>query len=98
MTASLPPKPVNLPAEPPLTRMSNELNKLARARRPALQRQSLIDQVQSLSGTVQQMASTMNGKAGEDGAQRQLTSLFAIDARPTLTDKDHPHGPSPRRQ
>jgi hypothetical protein len=77
MTASLPPKPVNLPAEPPMTRMSNELNK---------------------SGTVQQMASTMNGKAGEDGAQRQLTSLFAIDARPTLTDKDHPHGPSPRRQ
>jgi hypothetical protein len=38
MTAPLPPKPVNLPAEPPLTRMSNELtslrasaNKLARA-------------------------------------------------------------------
>ena len=79
MTAPLPPKPVNLPAEPPLTRMSNQLtslrasvNKLARARRPALQRQSLIDQVQSLSGTVQQMASTMNGKAGEDEAQRQL--------------------------
>jgi hypothetical protein len=37
-------------------------------------------------------------KGGEDGAQRQLTSLFAIDARQTLTDKDHPHGPSPRRQ
>ena len=106
MTAPLLPKPVNLPAEPPLTRMSNELaslrasvNKLARAQNALLFNvKALIDQVQSLSGTVQQMASTMNGKAGEDGAQRQLTSLFAIDARPTLTDKDHPHGPSPRRQ
>ena len=40
MTAPLPPKPVKLPAEPPLTRMSNELtslrasvSKLARAER-----------------------------------------------------------------
>ena len=43
MTAPLPPKPVNLPAEPPLTRMSNELtslrasvNKLARAQNALL--------------------------------------------------------------
>jgi hypothetical protein len=28
MTAPLPPKPVNLPGEPPLTRMSNELTSL----------------------------------------------------------------------
>jgi hypothetical protein len=80
MTAPLLPKPVNLPAEPPLTRMSNELaslrasvNKLARAQNALLFNvKALIDQVQSLSGTVQQMASTMNEKAGEDEARRQL--------------------------
>src|ERR1700733_5728117 len=80
MPAPLPPKLVNPPAEPPLTRMSNELtslrasvNKLARAQNALLFNvKALIDQVQSLSGTVQQMASTMNGKAGEDEARRQL--------------------------
>ena len=79
MTAPLPPKPVNLPAEPPLTRMSNELtacasvNKLARAQNALLFNvKALSDQVQSLSGTVQQMASTMKRTAGEDEARRQL--------------------------
>jgi len=80
MTALLPPKPVNVPAEPPLTRTSDEftnlrasVNKLARAQNALLFKvKALIDQVQSVSGTVRQMASTMNGKAGEDGARRQL--------------------------
>jgi hydroxyethylthiazole kinase-like sugar kinase family protein len=73
MTASLPPKPVNIPAEPPMTRMSNELNKLARAQSALLFNvKALTDQVQCLSRTVQQMASTMNGRAGEDEARHQL--------------------------
>ena len=80
MTAPLPLKPSNSSAEPPLTRMSNELtsrrasvNKLARAQNALLFNiKALSEQVQSLSGTVQQMASTMNGKAGEDEARRQL--------------------------
>jgi hypothetical protein len=80
MTALLPPKPVDLPAEPPLTRMSNELaslcaslNKLERAQNALLFNvKALSDQVQSPSGTIQQMASTMNEKAGEDEARHQL--------------------------
>ena len=80
MTAPLPRTPANSPAEPPLTRMSDELaslrasvNKLARAQNALLFNvKALSDQVQSLSGTIQQMASTMNGTAGEDEARRQL--------------------------
>ena len=80
MTAPLPRTPANSPAQPPLTRMSDELerlrasvNKLARAQNALLFNvKALSDQVHSLSGTVQQMASTMNGKAGEDVARRQL--------------------------
>ena len=80
MTAPLLRTPANSPAQPPLTRMSDELerqrapvNKLARAQNALLFNvKALSDQVQSLSGAVQQMASTMNGKAGEDGARRQL--------------------------
>jgi hypothetical protein len=56
MPAPLPPKLVNLPADPPLTRMSNELtslrasvNKLARAQNALLFNvKALSDQVQSL--------------------------------------------------
>jgi hypothetical protein len=49
------------------------VNQLARAQNALLFNvKVLIDQVQSLSGTVQQMASTMNGKAGEDEGRRQL--------------------------
>ena len=45
----------------------------ARARRTLLFNvKALSDEVQSLSGTVQRMASTMNGKAGEDEGRRQL--------------------------
>jgi hypothetical protein len=63
-----------------LARMSNELtslraslDKLARAQNALLFNvKALSDQLQSLSGTVQQMASTMNRKAGEDEARRQL--------------------------
>ena len=48
------------------------VNKLARAQNALLFNvKALSDQVQSLLGTVQQMASTMNGK-GEDEARRQL--------------------------
>jgi len=59
MTAPLPRTPANSPVQPPLTRMSDELERLRAS-------------VNNLSGTVQQMASTMNGKAGEDEARRQL--------------------------
>jgi hypothetical protein len=80
MTAPLPPKPVNLPAEPLMIRMSNELtslrasvNKFAPAQNALLFNvKALRDQVQSLSGALQQMESTMNGKAGEDEGRRQL--------------------------
>ena len=93
MTAPLPPKPVNLPAEPPLTRMSNELaslrasvNKLARAQNALLFNvKALSDQVRSLSGTVQQMAST-EGKLERTKRGASFTSLFASAARPTPTD------------
>lgn len=58
MTASLPRTPADSPAEPPLTRMSDELaslrasvNKLARAQNALLFNvKALSDQVQSLSG------------------------------------------------
>jgi hypothetical protein len=59
MTAPLPPKPVNRPSEPPMTRMSNELNK---------------------SGTVQQMASTMNGKL--ERTERSASSLASLPSTP----------------
>jgi tetrahydromethanopterin S-methyltransferase subunit B len=80
MTAPVPPKPINLSAEPPLTRMSNELaslrasvNKLARAQNALLFNvKALTDQVQSLSGTVQHMIKAMRPSAGEDEARRQL--------------------------
>jgi hypothetical protein len=70
---------VDLPAEPPLARMSNELtslcaslNKLARAQNALLFNvKALSDQVQSLSGTVQHMIRVMPG-AREDEARRQL--------------------------
>jgi len=79
MTAPLPPKPVNVPAGPPVTRISNEftslrasVNKLARAQNALLFNvKAVTDQVQSLSGALQRMASTMNGKAGEDEGRRQ---------------------------
>jgi hypothetical protein len=79
MTARLPPKPANPPAEPPLTRMSHELaslrasvNKLARAQNGLLFNiKALSDRVQSLSGTVQHMIKAMPG-AAEDEARRQL--------------------------
>ena len=80
MTAPLPRTLANSPVQPLLTRMSDELerqrapvNKLARAQNALLFNiKALSDQVQSLSGTVQRMASTMNGTAGEDEARRQL--------------------------
>jgi hypothetical protein len=79
MTARLPPKPANPPAEPPLTRMSHELaslrasvNKLARAPKGLLFNiKALSDRVQSLSGTVQHMIKAMSG-AAEDEARRPL--------------------------
>ena len=80
MTAPLRTKPTNLSAEPPLTRMSNELaslrasvNKLTRAQNALLFNvKALTDQVQSLSGTVQHMIKTMRPSAAEDEARRQL--------------------------
>jgi hypothetical protein len=79
MTARLPPKPPNPPAEPPLTRMSNELaslrasvSKVARAQNAVLFNiKALSDQVQSLSATVHHMTKAMPG-AAEDEARRQL--------------------------
>jgi hypothetical protein len=67
------------PAEPSLTRMSDEIvslrasvNKLARAQNGLLFNiKALSDQVQSLSGTVQHMIKAMPG-AGEDEARLQL--------------------------
>jgi dsDNA-specific endonuclease/ATPase MutS2 len=60
--------------------MSNELaslrasvDKFARAQNARLFNvKALRDQVQSLSGALEQMASTMNRKAGEDEGRRQL--------------------------
>ena len=76
MTAPLPPKPVNLPAEPPLTRISDEIvslrasvNKLARAQNALLFNvKALTDEVRSLSGAVK----AMRPGAGEDEARRHL--------------------------
>jgi hypothetical protein len=76
MTARLPPKPANPPAEPPLTRMSNELaslhasvNKLARAQNALLFNvKALSDEVRLLSGAVK----AMRPGAAEDEARRQL--------------------------
>ena len=80
MTAPLPRTPANLPAEPPLTRMSDELaglrasvNKLARAQNALLFNvKALSDQVRSLSGTMQHMIKAMRPGAAEDEARRQL--------------------------
>ena len=80
MTAPMSRTPANSPAEPPLTRMSDELaslrasvNKLARAQNALLFNvKALSDQVQSLSGTVQHMIKTMRLGAGEDDVRRQL--------------------------
>jgi hypothetical protein len=71
--------PPHKPAEPSLTRMSDEIvslrasvNKLARAQNTLLFNvKALSDQVQSLSGTVQHMIKAMPG-AGDDEARRQL--------------------------
>jgi hypothetical protein len=61
------------PNDDELKRLRASVNKLARAQSALLFNVKVLsDQVQSLSGTVQQMASTMNGKAGEDEARRQL--------------------------
>jgi hypothetical protein len=76
MTAPLSRTPASSPAEPPLTRMSDELaslrasvKKLARAQNALLFNvKALIDQVQSLSGTVK----AMRPGAAEDEARRQL--------------------------
>ena len=76
MTAPLPPKPAHSIAEPPLTRMSDELaslrasvNKLARAQNALLFNvKALTDQVQSLAGTIKAMSLS----AAEDEARRQL--------------------------
>jgi uncharacterized protein YoxC len=80
MTAPLPPKPFNLPVEPSLTRMSNELtslrasvNKLARAQNALLFNvKALTDQVQSSSNTMQHMIKAMRPGTAEDEARRQL--------------------------
>ena len=79
MTAPLPRTPANSPAEPPLTRMSDELaslrasvNKLARAQNALLFNvKALTDQVQSLSDTMQQIKAMRPG-AAEDEARSQL--------------------------
>jgi TolA-binding protein len=80
MTAPLPPKPANHPAEPPLTRMSDEIAslraaviKLSRADNAVLLNVKVLsDQIRSLTGTVEQMASAMNRKAEENEARCQL--------------------------
>ena len=76
MTAPLSRKPANIPTEPPLTCMSDELaslrasvNKLARAQNALLFNvEALTDQVQSLSGVIL----AMRPSAGEDEARRRL--------------------------
>ena len=80
MTAPLPPKPASPPAEPPLTRMSNELaslrasvGKLTRAQNALLFNvKALTDHVHLLSDMVQHMRKTMRPGAAEDEARRQL--------------------------
>jgi hypothetical protein len=76
MTARLPPKPANPTAEPPLTRMSNELaslrasvNKLSRAQNALLFNvKALSDEVRSLSGAVK----AMRPGAAEEETRGQL--------------------------
>jgi len=76
MTAPLSRKLANPPAEPPLTRMSDELaglrasvHKLARAQNALLFNvKALSDEVRSLSGAVK----AMRPDAAEDEARRQL--------------------------
>jgi hypothetical protein len=80
MTAPLPGTPANLPAEPPLTRMSNELaslrasvGKLTRAQNALLFNvKALTDHVHLLSDMVQHMSKTMRPGAAEEEARRQL--------------------------
>jgi hypothetical protein len=79
MTAPLPPKPVKPPRRASPDPYEQPAYKPARVRQQARARRTLLfnvkalsDEVQSLSGTVQRMASTMNGKAGEDEGRRQL--------------------------
>jgi hypothetical protein len=80
MTAPLPRTPANSPAQPPLTRMSDELaslhasvNKLARAQNALLFNvKALTDQVESLSDTMQHVIKAMRPGAGEDEARRHL--------------------------
>jgi hypothetical protein len=76
MTAPQSRKPANSPAEPPLTRMSDELaslrasvNKLTRAQNALLFNvKALSEEVRLLSGAVK----SMRPGAGEDEARRQL--------------------------
>jgi hypothetical protein len=76
MTAPLPPKSAKPPAEPPLTRMSDELaslrvsvNKLTRAQNALLFNvKALGDEMRSLSGAVKAMRSG----AAEEEPRRQL--------------------------
>ena len=80
MTAPLSRTPANSPAQPPPTRMSDELerlrasvNKLARAQNALLFNvKALTDQVQSLSDTMQHVIKTLRPGAAEDEARRQL--------------------------
>ena len=76
MTAPLSRRPANPPAEPPLTRISDELaslradvSKLTRAQNALLFNvKALSDEVRSLSGAVK----AMRPGAAEDEARRQL--------------------------
>jgi hypothetical protein len=80
MTAPLSRKPANPHAEPPLTRMSDELTslrasvtKLTRAQNAMLFNvKALSDEVRSLSGAVQHMSKTMRPSSAEDEARNQL--------------------------
>jgi hypothetical protein len=74
MTAPLPRTPANSPAQPPLTRMSDELkrlrasvNKLARAQNALLFN---VKALQSLSDMMQHVIKTMRPGAAEDEARR----------------------------
>ena len=81
------------PAEPSLTRMSNEIvslrasvNKLARAQNALLSNvKALSDQVRSLSGAIKPIEAD-EGTPVRTKRGASFTSLFASDARPTLTD------------
>ncbi len=62
MTAPLPPKPVNVPAEPPLTRMSNELTSLrASVKKLARAQNALFFNVKALSDQVQSCQARSSG-------------------------------------